>query len=71
MDVKFWGPILAGGVLLAISIIIEAIYSFSLLKPVPYAFSYTPSGMDYAGEFIAVIGVALILVGGFMKREAQ
>jgi chemotaxis signal transduction protein len=64
-----WGLILAGGVVVAVSIIIEVIYSMSLLKPVPYAFSYTPGMMDYAGEFLAIVGLALIMAGGIFKRE--
>ena len=69
MNVKMWGTILAGAVLVAISIITEVIYSFSLLKPNPAAFSFTPGPMDYAGVFLALIGLILIMAGGLFKRE--
>lgn len=71
MNVKMWGLILAGAVLSAISIVIEVIYSFSLLKPNPAAFSFTPSGMDYTGMALAVIGLALIMAGGVFIREKK
>ncbi|WP_235185610.1 hypothetical protein [Candidatus Acidianus copahuensis] len=69
MNLKMWGPILVGAIIVAIAIIIEVMYSMSLLKPVPYAFSYVPGGIDYAGEFLAIIGLALIMIGGIFKRE--
>ncbi|BDB99489.1 hypothetical protein [Saccharolobus caldissimus] len=71
MNVKMWGLILAGAILVAISVIIEVIYSYSLLKPVPWSFYYVPGGTDYAGEFIALIGLILIMAGGYMTREPK
>ncbi|MBB5254281.1 hypothetical protein [Sulfurisphaera ohwakuensis] len=64
-----WGLILAGGVITAISIGLEVMYSFSLLKPNPAAFYYVPGGIDYAGEFLALIGLVLILAGSLFTRE--
>ncbi|QGR18178.1 hypothetical protein D1869_14010 [Sulfurisphaera ohwakuensis] len=69
MNVKMWGLILAGGVITAISIGLEVMYSFSLLKPNPAAFYYVPGGIDYAGEFLALIGLVLILAGSLFTRE--
>ncbi|BFI75870.1 hypothetical protein YN1HA_19680 [Sulfurisphaera ohwakuensis] len=70
MNVKMWGLILAGGVITAISIGLEVMYSFSLLKPNPAAFYYVPGGIDYAGEFLALIGLILILAGSLFTRES-
>lgn len=64
-----WGLILAGAVIVAIAIIVEVSYSYSLLKPVPYAFSFTPGMMDYVGLTLGIIGLALIMVGGLFKHE--
>lgn len=66
-----WGLILAGAILVAIAVIIEVIYSYSLLKPVPWLFYFVPGGTDYAGEFIALIGLILIMAGGYMTREPK
>lgn len=67
MNLKVWGPILSGGVLVAISIIMLTLYSYTLLKPNPASFAFTVTGTDIAGLAISVIGLALIMVGAYMQ----
>ncbi|QGA69225.1 hypothetical protein [Sulfolobus sp. E11-6] len=68
MNTKVWGPILSGGVLVAISIVLFTMYSFSLLKSNPVAFgTFSVSGLDIAGIALAIIGLALIMTGAFMQ----
>ncbi|WP_246263759.1 hypothetical protein [Metallosphaera tengchongensis] len=62
---KVWGLILPGGFLVAISIIMLSIYSYTFLKPNPAAFAFSVSGFDIAGMAVAVIGLALILAGAY------
>ncbi|MFP3204917.1 MAG: hypothetical protein RXS23_05765 [Metallosphaera yellowstonensis] len=67
MNLKVWGPILSGGVLVAISVIMLTLYSYTLLKPNPASFAFTVTGTDLAGLAISVIGLALIMVGAYMQ----
>ena len=67
MNLKVWGPILSGGVLVAISIIMLTLYSYTLLKPNPASFAFTVTGTDLAGLAISIIGLALIMVGAYMQ----
>jgi hypothetical protein len=67
MNLKVWGPILSGGVLVAISVIMLSLYSYTLLKPNPASFAFTVTGTDLAGLTISVIGLALIMVGAYMQ----
>jgi hypothetical protein len=67
MNLKVWGPILSGGVLVAISVIMLSLYSYTLLKPNPASFAFTVTGTDLAGLAISVIGLALIMVGAYMQ----
>ncbi|EHP70985.1 hypothetical protein MetMK1DRAFT_00014890 [Metallosphaera yellowstonensis MK1] len=67
MNLKVWGPILSGGVLVAISVIMLTLYSYTLLKPNPASFAFTVTGTDLAGLAISIIGLALIMVGAYMQ----
>ncbi len=67
MNLKVWGPILSGGVLVAISVIMLTLYSYTVLKPNPASFAFTVTGTDLAGLAISVIGLALIMVGAYMQ----
>jgi len=67
MNLKVWGPILSGGVLVAISVIMLSLYSYTLLKPNPASFAFTVTGTDLAGLAISIIGLALIMVGAYMQ----
>ncbi|AWR99168.1 hypothetical protein [Metallosphaera hakonensis] len=67
MNMKVWGLILPGGFLVAISVIMLTLYSYTLLKPNPASFAFTVTGTDLAGLAIAVIGLALIMAGAYMQ----
>jgi len=67
MNVKMWGSILAGAVIDAIAIVLLVIYGNGFLTK-PTAFTFIYGSMDYLGIILAIIGLALIMVGGAFKK---
>jgi len=67
MNVKMWGLILAGAVIDAVSIIVMVIYGYGfMVNPAAFAFSY--GSTDYLGIMLAIVGLALIMIGGALKK---
>ncbi|BBG23064.1 hypothetical protein IC006_0348 [Sulfuracidifex tepidarius] len=67
MNIKMWGPILAGAVVIAIGILLLVGYGFSFMNhPTAFAFSY--AGADYLGMSLNVVGLALVMIGGVFKK---
>ncbi|AWR96934.1 hypothetical protein DFR86_04745 [Acidianus sulfidivorans JP7] len=68
MNLRMWGPILAGGIIEAIAVLVMVGYGFSFMHPDPAAFAFSYGTMDYLGIILALIGLALIMVGGSLKK---
>ncbi|MDT7901774.1 MAG: hypothetical protein RRE78_07780 [Acidianus sp.] len=67
MNVKMWGPILAGAVIEAIGIILFVVYGYIFMsKPTSFTFSY--GNLDFAAFVLSIIGLALIMFGGYQKK---
>ncbi|BBD72214.1 hypothetical protein HS1genome_0603 [Sulfodiicoccus acidiphilus] len=68
MNAKMWGLILAGAVVEAVAIVILVSYGFGLLKPAPASFIFVPGVTDYLGIVLSIIGLGLIMGGGYLKQ---
>jgi hypothetical protein len=67
MNVKMWGLLLAGTIVEAISIVLMVSFGFGFLKPDPASFDFVPGVMDYVGISLSIIGLGLIMAGGYLK----
>ncbi len=67
MNIKMWGPILAGGVIIAIGILLLVGYGFSFLDH-PTAFAFNYAATDYLGMALNIVGLALVMIGGVFKK---